>query len=106
MRVAIVAGPPSTGKTSVVVQALRLLPPGLKVGGGKFDCLASEDAATYGRAGAIARSVFSAGQCPDHFFATNVPAAFDWAQQAGCDLRDISWKHDKNKRFVIADFSG
>ena len=105
MRMAIVAGPPSTGKTSVLVHAIEALrargagtgatsesdafpEPGAgpRVAVVKFDCFSSDDERRYREPGIEAETAISAGQCPDHFFASNVVAAFDWARGRGADL--------------------
>jgi Ni2+-binding GTPase involved in maturation of urease and hydrogenase len=86
MRMVTFAGPPSTGKTSVILRARELLGGDEKVVVVKFDCLASDDRATYERRGIETRVGISAGQCPDHFFASNACEAFEWARGAGADL--------------------
>ena len=87
MRMAIVAGPPSTGKTSIITHALgELAEDGTAPIVVKFDCLVSDDADWYAQHGIKAISGFSAGQCPDHFFASNIPDAFAWARDQGTDF--------------------
>lgn len=86
MRMAIVAGPPSTGKTSVIIHALGLLGKDVRSAVVKFDCLASGDERTYAAKGILCKAGLSQDQCPDHFFASNVAVARDWAEAAGADL--------------------
>ncbi len=111
---AIVAGPPSTGKTSVLLHALGQLgscgPVGADGVGGaasvaetgdapavgapasprvavvKFDCLATGDVEAFRARGFDAAGGLSAGQCPDHFFASGAQDAFAWAAARGNDL--------------------
>ena len=85
MRLAVVAGAPSTGKTSVVIQALAHLA-SLRTGVVKFDCLASDDVARYEAHSIPAVAGLAAGQCPDHYFASNIPQVFDWGEAHGFDL--------------------
>jgi Ni2+-binding GTPase involved in maturation of urease and hydrogenase len=81
------AGPPSTGMTSVLIHALaKVEQAGLSVAVVKFDCLVSDDADIYQRNGIDALTGLSAGQCPDHFFASNIPAVFRKGREQGVDL--------------------
>lgn len=87
MRMVTVAGPPSTGKTSVLVHAIEEM--GIAesdIAVVKFDCLVTDDEQAYRRIGVHARSGFSAGQCPDHFYACNIPNAFEWAKSKGAKI--------------------
>ena len=85
MKMLTVSGPPSSGKTSVILRLCRELPQ-YKIAVVKFDCLSSFDREQYEAAG-IPVVVGIAGKlCPDHFFVTNVQEAFDWAKRKGFDL--------------------
>ncbi len=76
MRLITVAGPPSSGKTSVILRTIAgLRDKGLKVGVVKFDCLTSFDQLRYQEYGVPARVGFSGKFCPDHFFVSNVEDA-------------------------------
>jgi len=87
MKLVTVAGPPSCGKTSVILRAARgLMERGLKPGVVKFDCLASEDQRRYEQAGIPVKTGLSGGLCPDHFFVANVEAALAWGEKNGFDL--------------------
>jgi Ni2+-binding GTPase involved in maturation of urease and hydrogenase len=87
MRLVTVAGPPSCGKTSLLVHACRhLAAAGLKSAVVKFDCLGSRDAAAYEAAGVPVTVALSGGLCPDHFFATNIEEACAWAEGTGADV--------------------
>ena len=87
MRLITVAGPPSCGKTALVVKACASLQSrGISCAVIKFDCLQSRDDELYAAAGIPVSVVLSGGLCPDHFFATNLEEAFDWAAQTGADM--------------------
>ncbi|MCH4184075.1 MAG: hypothetical protein LKF61_01145 [Eggerthellaceae bacterium] len=81
-----ISGPPSSGKTSIVLKTSKLLAKDHHFGVVKFDCLSGSDADTYRHAGIAAQSGISGALCPDHFFATNIGACLDWAQRKGFDL--------------------
>jgi len=86
VRLVTVAGPPSCGKTSLLVHACRqLAETGLRSAVIKFDCLRSRDAELYAAAGIPVSVALSGGLCPDHFFATNIEEAFAWAEGTGAD---------------------
>jgi Ni2+-binding GTPase involved in maturation of urease and hydrogenase len=82
MRLITVAGPPSCGKTSLVVKACAELGrQGISSAVVKFDCLQTRDDELYGAAGIPVTVALSGGLCPDHFFATNLEEAFAWAAE-------------------------
>lgn len=86
MRLITVAGPPSCGKTSVLARACSALQErGISCAVIKFDCLQTKDDAVYSAAGITATAVLSGGLCPDHFFATNLEEAFEWALKVGAE---------------------
>jgi len=87
MRLATVAGPPSCGKTSVILRVAKALAAGgEKVGVIKFDCLASDDQKRYERAGIAVKTGLAGGLCPDHFFIANIEAGVQWGLRSGFDL--------------------
>lgn len=86
-RLVTVAGPPTSGKTSVLRHALsHLHERGLSIGIAKFDCLTTNDAEIFREAGIEAIQGLSGGLCPDHFFAGNLPDVLDWGARRGFDL--------------------
>lgn len=86
MRLVTVAGPPSCGKTSVLLWAIgHLQAQGLSCGIAKFDCLSNFDTDRYLAHGICAISGISGGQCPDHYFAMNIESAFEWGLDQGFD---------------------
>jgi Ni2+-binding GTPase involved in maturation of urease and hydrogenase len=87
MRVITVAGPPSVGKTSVIVRTVKALATqGLDVGIVKFDALSTSDDQVYRRAGLPVVVGLSGSVCPDHFFVSNIDDCLGWGQQAGLDI--------------------
>ena len=85
MKMLTVSGPPSSGKTSLILHLVRELPD-LRIAVVKFDCLTSVDQEQYQVAGVPVVVGYAGKLCPDHFFVTNVQDAFDWAKRKGYDL--------------------
>lgn len=88
MRLLTVSGPPSSGKTSVILRLTEQLyqSMGWRVGVVKFDCLTSFDGEIYREHGIPVTVGFSGKLCPDHFFVTNIQQAFGWGVRQGLDL--------------------
>ena len=87
MKLITIAGPPSSGKTSVVLRtAESLTAEGLRIGVVKFDCLSSEDEQRYARAGLPVKTGLAGGLCPDHFFIANIEQCLQWGIRSGFDL--------------------
>ncbi len=79
-----IAGPPSSGKTSVITKMLESHP-GLKEQCGviKFDCISSIDEELYAKNGISARTGLAGNLCPDHYFVSNIEECFKWADDNG-----------------------
>ncbi len=87
MKLVTVAGPPSCGKTSIILRTLEpLRAEGMKIGVIKFDCLTSDDHLRYSKAGITVKTGLAGGLCPDHFFIANIEEAVQWGQRQGFDL--------------------
>ncbi|WP_298433362.1 GTP-binding protein [Geobacter sp.] len=87
MRFVTVAGPPSVGKTSVILRAIEVLAgTGVKVGVVKFDCISTRDRQLFERAGVPVAVGLAGNLCPDHFFVVNVQESLAWGKRAGLDL--------------------
>ncbi len=87
MRFVTVSGPPSTGKTAVILKAAaHLKEEGLEVGVVKFDCLLSSDDEVYARHGIPVKKGLSGALCPDHYFVTNVEEVVQWGRKRELDL--------------------
>jgi len=87
MKFVTVSGPPSSGKTSVILKTIEhLVGDGLKVGVVKFDCLSTLDDEIYERAGIPVRKGLSGALCPDHYFVSNVEECVQWGRAEGYDV--------------------
>lgn len=87
MKLITVSGPPSSGKTSVILKTLEMLTDeGLKIGIIKFDCLSTDDDDRYKKAGFQVRVGLSANLCPDHFYICNINDGVKWGLEEGFDL--------------------
>ena len=77
MKLITISGPPSSGKTSVILRLIESLREGgmEKIGVVKFDCLTSFDQVRYREAGIPVEIGFSGKVCPDHFFISNIEDA-------------------------------
>ncbi|MEJ2200519.1 MAG: GTP-binding protein [Desulfuromonadaceae bacterium] len=86
MKLVTVAGPPSCGKTSVILQVAKgLRAAGLQLGVVKFDCLFSDDQQRFAAAGLAVKTGLAGGLCPDHFFIANIEEAVQWGRRRGLD---------------------
>jgi Ni2+-binding GTPase involved in maturation of urease and hydrogenase len=87
MKLVTVAGPPSSGKTSVILKTILELQ-SLKVVSAvvKFDCLTTDDDARYAHAGVPVQKGLSGSICPDHYFAGNVEEAFRWGIEREAEM--------------------
>ena len=87
MRLITVAGPPSVGKTSVVVKTAKALTgPGRKIGIVKFDSLNTSDDEIYQKAGLPVVVGLAGSVCPDHFFVSNIDDCVTWGHKQGIDI--------------------
>jgi len=86
MKLITVSGPPSCGKTTLLIRTvLGLKAEGFKAGVVKFDCLASSDEKTFLDSNIPAKVGLSGGLCPDHFYISNIEKAHDWGKRQGFD---------------------
>lgn len=87
MLAVIVAGPPSVGKTSIILHmAEALRRDGKRPVALKFDTRPSPDGGRYARAGIPALTGISGYLCPDHYFVANMEEAMDWGGRQGADV--------------------
>lgn len=87
MRFVIVAGTPSSGKTSVMVHTIRhLLKNHLAVAVCKIDCLQTSDDERYRRLGIPVAVGLSDYICPDHFYVANLEEIENWAREQKSDV--------------------
>ncbi|AOY77796.1 GTP-binding protein [Clostridium formicaceticum] len=79
MRLITVSGPPSSGKTSVILKTMEYLKrENFKIGIVKFDCLSTYDDQLYEKAGITVKVGLSGNLCPDHFFISNIEDCVAW----------------------------
>ena len=82
-----ISGPPSSGKTSVIIKTIEgFLDRNLKVGVVKFDCLSTDDDKLYEKVGVPVKKGLSGALCPDHYFVSNVEEIFKWGKDLGLDI--------------------
>lgn len=87
MRLVTVAGPPSSGKTSVILKIIQSLSSlQQQVGVVKFDCVTTHDDELYRKKGIPVLVGLSGNLCPDHYFVTNVDACVQWGQSREFDI--------------------
>ena len=87
MNLITISGPPSSGKTSVIIKTIKALHERqLKVGVVKFDCLYTDDDILYEKAGVPVKKGLSGALCPDHFFVSNIEEIVQWGQEIDLDV--------------------
>lgn len=86
MKTITCCGPPSVGKTSVLLKTIvSLQAAGIRVGVAKFDCLATNDDVRYRALAVPVRKALSGPLCPDHFFVSNLDEVLQWAEAEQLD---------------------
>ena len=87
MNLVTISGPPSSGKTAVILKTAESLKQrGLKIGAVKFDCLYTDDDIAYEKAGIPVKKGISGSLCPDHYFVSNIEAVTTWGVEEKFDL--------------------
>jgi len=87
MNLVTFSGPPSSGKTSVILKTISASKDrGLKIGVVKFDALVTDDDLLYEKAGVPVRKGLSGALCPDHYFVSNIEEVTEWGKGEGLDL--------------------
>lgn len=87
MNLVIVSGPPSSGKTSIILKTIDALKSqDIKVGVVKFDCLYTDDDVLYEKMGIPVKKGISGALCPDHYFAANIEEVVQWGIKKELDL--------------------
>jgi len=88
MKVVICAGPPTSGKTTVLKQVIRrLMKEGSRPAYLKIDVqFADEDAMFAGEFGIPSKKVYSGDLCPDHCNVIVLGDAINWAQEECADI--------------------
>ena len=87
MKMMTISGPPSSGKTSLILHiAKRYTESGLKVGVAKFDCLTTDDDELYAKNGIPVLTGLSGNLCPDHFYVASVLSCAEWGREKLLDI--------------------
>lgn len=87
MKFITVSGPPSSGKTAVILKTIDSLKQvGINVGVAKFDCLVTDDDKLYEKIGIPVQKGLSGSLCPDHYFISNIEACFKWGKELNLDI--------------------
>lgn len=87
MNLITISGPPSSGKTSVILKTIDALKQqNLSVGVVKFDCLSTDDDILYEKAGVKVKKGLSGVLCPDHYFVSNIEEVSVWGQKENLDI--------------------
>jgi Ni2+-binding GTPase involved in maturation of urease and hydrogenase len=82
MKMVIVAGTPGSGKTAVLIHALRNLKErGLNSSVVKIDCLYTDDGKKFEKIGIPTKVGLSMDMCPDHYAIYNIEDMIDWAKE-------------------------
>jgi len=82
VKLAIVAGTPGSGKTSILIHAVKLLrQKGHAVSIVKIDCLATDDDERFGRLSVPTLVGLAKDVCPDHFTVYNLEEILSWARE-------------------------
>ena len=82
MKMVIVAGTPGSGKTAVLIHALRSLKDrDLKSAVVKIDCLYTDDGKKFEKIGIPTKVGLSMDMCPDHYAIYNIEDMIEWADQ-------------------------
>ncbi len=86
IRLVTVAGPPSSGKTSVITRMIESIPDWKRTCGViKFDCISSLDEEHYRSRGITANTGIAGNLCPDHYFVSNIEECLEWARAEKLD---------------------
>lgn len=87
MKLLVVAGPPSAGKTALIKQIIRHFHHQLKIAFLKIDVVkAYEDEELQREFGIPTQKVYSGDLCPDHAGVMVLGDAVEWAENTGADL--------------------
>lgn len=82
-----VSGPPSSGKTSILLRTIEhFINRKLNVGVVKFDCLFTDDDEYFAKLGIPVKKGLSGSLCPDHYFVSNIEEVVEWGQSKDLDI--------------------
>lgn len=87
MKLITISGPPSSGKTSVLMNVIKALQADVKkVGVVKFDCLTTDDDKMFETLNIPVRVGLSGNLCPDHYFVSNIDDCIEWGKELELDF--------------------
>ena len=87
MNLVTISGPPSSGKTSIILKVIDALKEkDISVGVVKFDCLYTDDDILYQKAGVPVKKGLSGALCPDHYFVSNIEEVVQWGRKEELDF--------------------
>ncbi len=87
MNLVTFSGPPSSGKTAVILKTIKALRKrDIEPGVVKFDCLYTDDDKLYAREEIAVKKGLSGSLCPDHYFVSNIEEVVQWGRKEGLDL--------------------
>lgn len=87
MKLITVSGPPSSGKTSLIIKTIETLKErNYKIGVVKFDCLYTNDDILYEKIGIPVKKGLSGSLCPDHYFVSNIEEVVQWGNSKNLDI--------------------
>ncbi|MGI5984552.1 MAG: hypothetical protein GXY01_03700 [Clostridiales bacterium] len=87
MKIITVSGPPSSGKTAIILQIVKYFrDKNMKVGVAKFDCLTTEDDKVYDNAGIPVLTGISGNVCPDHYYVASIIPCAQWGEKLKLDV--------------------
>lgn len=87
MKLVTISGPPSSGKTAVLVGVIKAMrASGHRVGALKYDCLATDDDAIFTSLGVPVQTGLSGNLCPDHYFVSNIEECLEWGFRQELDF--------------------
>lgn len=87
MNLITISGPPSSGKTSIILKTIEAMKQKeLPVGVVKFDCLYTDDDLLYEKAGIPVMKGLSGSLCPDHYFVSNIEEVVRWGRKKDLEI--------------------
>ncbi|SKA85511.1 Ni2+-binding GTPase involved in regulation of expression and maturation of urease and hydrogenase [Clostridium sp. USBA 49] len=87
MNLVTISGPPSSGKTSIILKTIEALKKrNISVGVVKFDCLYTDDDILYEKSGIPVKKGLSGSLCPDHYFVSNIEEVVQWGKKLNLDF--------------------
>ena len=80
-------GPPSSGKTAVIMHTIKHLKhEGRRVAVGKIDSIDTDDGTAYKKMGIPVVVGLSEDLCPDHYYVSNLEEILKWAREAKAEI--------------------